>query len=199
MDCFADRGPATAVNKPPSRKPDAVVEEKTLPQQAAIYRLSGDYNPLHVDPNFASVGGFEQPILHVRHSLSLPRVSRLMADTRFPHLRVDVNSGHSRTSRSASLESSTLARRSSPRCGRRVTRSSLVSATSGRGRSAEFRADVALSSQSHEMQGAWNDRSLGRGRYPRLGVLAQAFPTGLRFVRILSFSLDLPSICLCEI
>ncbi|GAA5886830.1 hypothetical protein JCM16303_005721 [Sporobolomyces ruberrimus] len=59
-----DRGAATAVNKPPSRKPDAVVEEKTLPQQAAIYRLSGDYNPLHVDPNFASVGGFEQPILH---------------------------------------------------------------------------------------------------------------------------------------
>ncbi|GAA5938562.1 uncharacterized protein JCM15063_005355 [Sporobolomyces koalae] len=59
-----DRGPATAVNKPPTRKPDAVVEEKTLPQQAAIYRLSGDYNPLHVDPNFASVGGFEQPILH---------------------------------------------------------------------------------------------------------------------------------------
>ncbi|BGP10359.1 hypothetical protein JCM10049v2_006242 [Rhodotorula toruloides] len=59
-----DRGAATALNKPPSRKPDAVVEEKTLPQQAAIYRLSGDYNPLHVDPNFAKVGGFDQPILH---------------------------------------------------------------------------------------------------------------------------------------
>ncbi|GAA5839388.1 hypothetical protein JCM11251_003965 [Rhodosporidiobolus azoricus] len=59
-----DRGAATALNKPPSRKPDHVVEEKTLPQQAAIYRLSGDYNPLHVDPNFAKVGGFDQPILH---------------------------------------------------------------------------------------------------------------------------------------
>ncbi|GAA5863265.1 hypothetical protein JCM8547_002881 [Rhodosporidiobolus lusitaniae] len=59
-----DRGPATALNKPPSRKPDHVVEEKTLPQQAAIYRLSGDYNPLHVDPNFAKVGGFDAPILH---------------------------------------------------------------------------------------------------------------------------------------
>ncbi|ORY86715.1 putative multifunctional beta-oxidation protein [Leucosporidium creatinivorum] len=59
-----DRGAATAVNKPPSRKPDHVVEEKTVPTQAAIYRLSGDYNPLHVDPNFAKVGGFDQPILH---------------------------------------------------------------------------------------------------------------------------------------
>ncbi|GAA6022374.1 hypothetical protein JCM10207_004743, partial [Rhodosporidiobolus poonsookiae] len=59
-----DRGAATALNKPPARKPDHVVEEKTLPQQAALYRLSGDYNPLHVDPDFAKVGGFEQPILH---------------------------------------------------------------------------------------------------------------------------------------
>lgn len=59
-----DRGAATALNKPPARKPDAIVEEKTLPQQAAIYRLSGDLNPLHVDPNFAKVGGFDQPILH---------------------------------------------------------------------------------------------------------------------------------------
>lgn len=44
----SDRGPATALNKPPARKPDAVVEEKTLPIQAALYRLSGDMNPLHV-------------------------------------------------------------------------------------------------------------------------------------------------------
>jgi hypothetical protein len=44
---IADRGPATAVNKPPSRNPDKIVEEKTDQKQAAIYRLSGDYNPLH--------------------------------------------------------------------------------------------------------------------------------------------------------
>ncbi|ODQ51551.1 peroxisomal hydratase-dehydrogenase-epimerase [Saitoella complicata NRRL Y-17804] len=60
----ANRGAATAENKPPGRAPDAVVEEKTSPDQAAVYRLSGDFNPLHIDPSFASVGGFKDPILH---------------------------------------------------------------------------------------------------------------------------------------
>jgi multifunctional beta-oxidation protein len=43
-----DRGSATAANKPPSRSPDVTVVEKTSEGQAAIYRLSGDYNPLHI-------------------------------------------------------------------------------------------------------------------------------------------------------
>jgi len=60
----ADRGAATAVNKMPNRAPDVVVEEKTTEEQAAIYRLSGDYNPLHIDPQFAKMGGFKVPILH---------------------------------------------------------------------------------------------------------------------------------------
>jgi 3-hydroxyacyl-CoA dehydrogenase/3a,7a,12a-trihydroxy-5b-cholest-24-enoyl-CoA hydratase len=59
-----DRGPSAEVNVPPSRKPDAVVEEKTNPNQALLYRLSGDWNPLHADPTFAKNFGFDRPILH---------------------------------------------------------------------------------------------------------------------------------------
>lgn len=55
---------ATAANKPPARQPDAVVEEKTSPDLAALYRLNADYNPLHIDPAFSSKGGFDVPILH---------------------------------------------------------------------------------------------------------------------------------------
>ncbi|KAI7895141.1 uncharacterized protein EV154DRAFT_436916 [Mucor mucedo] len=59
-----DRGAATATNAVPDRKPDAVITEKTNEDQAALYRLSGDYNPLHIDPEMSAMGGFKVPILH---------------------------------------------------------------------------------------------------------------------------------------
>lgn len=58
-----EKGPA-AGNEAPDRAPDKVVEMNTLPQQALLYRLSGDPNPLHADPSFASMAGYEKPILH---------------------------------------------------------------------------------------------------------------------------------------
>jgi acyl dehydratase len=58
-----DSGPK-AGNAAPDRAPDGVVESKTLPQQALIYRLSGDKNPLHADPEFAKMAGFDRPIIH---------------------------------------------------------------------------------------------------------------------------------------
>ena len=48
----------------PDRTPDKVVEIATLPRQALIYRLSGDWNPLHADPAIARKAGFDRPILH---------------------------------------------------------------------------------------------------------------------------------------
>ncbi|ETI20535.1 hypothetical protein G647_08572 [Cladophialophora carrionii CBS 160.54] len=60
----SDRGASTAANTPPSRTPDKVVEEKTSDDLAALYRLMGDRNPLHIDPKFSAAGGFKVPILH---------------------------------------------------------------------------------------------------------------------------------------
>ena len=48
----------------PDGEPDYVSEVSTKPDQALIFRLSGDYNPLHSDPSFAKAAGFEKPILH---------------------------------------------------------------------------------------------------------------------------------------
>jgi acyl dehydratase len=57
-------GPLPAPHPLPDRASDQTVSIATLPQAALIYRLSGDYNPLHADPAVARSGGFEKPILH---------------------------------------------------------------------------------------------------------------------------------------
>jgi len=59
-----DRGPSGPRNVPPERDPDHRVTYQTSRDQAFVYRLSGDRNPLHTDPAFAAIGGFDRPILH---------------------------------------------------------------------------------------------------------------------------------------
>ena len=58
-----DRGPSEKIEVP-KRAPDHQVTYETREDQALTYRLSGDRNPLHSDPSFAAMGGFEKPILH---------------------------------------------------------------------------------------------------------------------------------------
>ena len=67
-------GPKVEAPKPhtlPERDPDSVVELATLDQAALIYRLSGDFNPLHADPRVATSAGFKAPILHGLCSLGV--------------------------------------------------------------------------------------------------------------------------------
>lgn len=58
-----ERGPA-ARPETPDRAPDMTVERAIREDQALLYRLSGDWNPLHADPEFARLAGFDRPILH---------------------------------------------------------------------------------------------------------------------------------------
>jgi multifunctional beta-oxidation protein len=60
----SDRGAATAAHDPPNRPADKVIREKVSEDLAALYRLSGDWNPLHIDPSMSAMGGFDVPILH---------------------------------------------------------------------------------------------------------------------------------------
>jgi acyl dehydratase len=60
-----ERGPDTSgSNRPPEREPDHVLEDTVNAEQAALYRLSGDRVPLHIDPAFARKAGYPGPFLH---------------------------------------------------------------------------------------------------------------------------------------
>ena len=64
-------GPVTTPHKLPDAPPQHVCDLPTLPQAALIYRLSGDYNPLHAVPAYAAKAGFKMPILHGRCTFSI--------------------------------------------------------------------------------------------------------------------------------
>jgi len=66
-----ERGPSVARLEVPERDPDLEASYTTTPQQALLYRLCGDRNPLHSDPAFAKAAGFPAPILHGLCSLGI--------------------------------------------------------------------------------------------------------------------------------
>ncbi|WP_416173671.1 MaoC/PaaZ C-terminal domain-containing protein [Brevundimonas sp.] len=59
-----ERGPPGGDGAAPDRAPDIMASFQTRPEQGAIYRLSGDRNPIHIDPAFARMGGFDAPFMH---------------------------------------------------------------------------------------------------------------------------------------
>ncbi len=61
---FGGEGPPRRKAAFPEREPDFIVDALTSPNQPLLYRLSGDYHPLHADPTFARKAGFERPIMH---------------------------------------------------------------------------------------------------------------------------------------
>jgi len=64
-------GPVKPTHPLPDTPPHVTCDLPTLPQAALIYRLSGDYNPLHADPAYARKAGFKMPILHGRCTFSI--------------------------------------------------------------------------------------------------------------------------------
>jgi len=73
-----ERGPSSGSGQP-DRAPDHVIVARTTPQQALLYRLLGDRNPLHSDPEFAAAAGFPAPILHGLASFGI--VLKSLVDT----------------------------------------------------------------------------------------------------------------------
>jgi acyl dehydratase len=73
-----ERGPSTS-SQPPQRAPDLELAIPVSPQQPLLYRMCGDRNPLHSDPDFAAAAGFPRPILHGLYTYGM--TCKAMVDT----------------------------------------------------------------------------------------------------------------------
>jgi acyl dehydratase len=82
---------APALNRCPQRAPDRTVEIRTRPDQALLYRLTGDRNPLHADPTAARAAGFERPILHGLCTFGITCRAVMQS---YPDIHPDAVSGH---------------------------------------------------------------------------------------------------------
>ena len=84
--------PAPASQPVPERAPDSSVRIATRPDQALLYRLNGDLNPLHIDPEFARSAGLPSPILHglATYGIVAKALTDLAADGR-PELVTEVS------------------------------------------------------------------------------------------------------------
>lgn len=88
-----DRGAITAANTAPNRAPDFSDVYKTSEDQAALYRLTGDFNPLHIDPDMAAIGNFPRPILHGLCTMGIS--ARMLTDKYGPLKNIKVRfAGH---------------------------------------------------------------------------------------------------------
>lgn len=84
-------GPGGSPPRPhaiPERAPDGTVHLETRPEQALLYRLNGDRNPLHADPGFAGRAGFRAPILHGLCSYGSACRGLLQAVAGYDHRRI---------------------------------------------------------------------------------------------------------------
>lgn len=61
---YKGKGNMTKLPSIPKRNPDLILEAKSYPNQSILYRLTGDTNPLHIDPKFAAIQKFPKPIIH---------------------------------------------------------------------------------------------------------------------------------------
>lgn len=89
----SDRKSSPKMDIIPSREPDKVCDLPTLPQQALLYRLSGDFNPLHASPAVAAKVGYKAPILHGLCTMGVATHALLKSCTdydpdRFKHMRL---------------------------------------------------------------------------------------------------------------